>query len=182
MTIKAEQVGRRLVLTVTDENDVPVFEPYVVEPVAMVTGRQLTQDFIDIATMKGTVSKEREAEIFRIALNEDNTVRAEHEATQVEGNELALKAFMWQTVVGMDGIQAYDNAGGGVAGAVKAIRLLTMMSAALPSQTSPLLESVNQMRTAATPGTSTPQGGGSTVDRLPPARRSIRQGKPRSAA
>lgn len=181
MTIQAEQVGRTLVLTVTDENGTAVFEPYVVQPVPMRTGRQLTQDYLDIATQKGNVSVERQAGMFREALNEDNAARAEGEVSQTEGDELAVKALMWQTVIGMDGIRAYDKAGGGVAGAVKALRLLTAMSAALPSPTSPSTGLESLTRTAGTPGTSTPPGGTSTADRLPPERRSIRQSRQRPA-
>jgi len=182
MTIKAEQVGRRLVLTVTDENGAAVFEPYVVEPVAMKAGRQLTADYLAVASQAGTVSVERQAGMFREALNEHNAARAEEEVSQVEGDELCVKALMWQTVIGMDGIRAFDAAGGGVAGVVKALRLLTAMSAALPSPTSPNTALENLTRPAGTPDTSTPLGGVKAADRLPPERRSIRQGKPRSAA
>lgn len=182
MTIKAEQVGRRLVLTVTDENGAAVFEPYIVEPVPMKAGRQLTADYLAVASQTGTVSVERQAGMFREALNEHNAARAEEEVSQVEGDELCVKALMWQTVIGMDGIRAFDNAGGGVAGMVKALRLLTGMSAALPSPTSPSTGWESLTSQEGTPGTSTPQGGVSTVSKLPPARRSIRQGNPHRAA
>lgn len=176
--IKAELQGRRLILTVQTADDEQAIEPFVVEPVPMGVGRQLTADYLNISMGVGDISPERKEEIFTIAVGAENRARAEELLTQPEGEELLLKAFMWQTIIGMDGIAAFDEAGGGVAGAVKSIRLLTARSGLLPSMTSPNSALGNQIQQAATPGTNTPQDGAqpdSALSRLPRNRRSVRQ-------
>lgn len=199
--IRAEQQGRRLVLTVEVGDDEPVIEPFVILPLPMETGRLLTAEYLAFVTPGGLpgiepLTPERKVEIFQVALDGADPEthaphldadgqpiipqykRAEAQLTQAEGEELLIKAFMWHTIVGIDGILAFDEAGGGTAGALKAIRLLASRTGLLPSPISHSSVSENLTQQADTSGTSTPPAGGrrdSALARLPLNRRSIRQ-------
>lgn len=179
--IQAELQGRRLILTIETNDDEPAIAPFVVEPLGMRVGRQLTVDYVNWCMGVGQLTPDRKEEIFTIAVGTENRARADDTLTQAEGEELLIKAFMWQTIIGMDGIKAFDEAGGGTAGALKSIRLLTSRLGLLPSPTSPNSESANPMQQAGTRATTTRSGGETVVSarsRLPRARRSIGQQNP----
>lgn len=55
---------------------------------------------------------------------------------QEESEALALCAFYWQTVVGMEAVQAFLDAGEGTEGSVKALALLLYRTGRLPSPNS----------------------------------------------
>lgn len=194
MTITAEQKGRMLVLTVDGGDDI---EPIVVAPVSARVGRHLTAAFIGQATVSLQQTREQQDAMFRTVLdggtvpfddgefvpNPDGTnfEYVDEHLSFAEAQEATFKALMWHTVVGMEGINEYDAAGGGVAGLSKAVRLLTETLGLSRSLTSQNTESANQTAQGATPGTTTPPAGAkpaverSTVLRLPNAKRSIHQ-------
>jgi hypothetical protein len=199
--INATLQGRRLVLTVSGGDDDPAIEPFVISPLPGDTGRALTADYLNLILGIGNVTEERKAEIFEISLDgvdpatghlrrdeisgeplKPNSDRIGQEVTQEEGEALVLAAFMWHTIVGMDGVRAFLNdmgREGAVAAAGKAVRLLTQRLAISPSTTSPNSELGSLIRTpAVTPSTDIPRGGarpGGTLAKLPPGKRSIRQ-------
>lgn len=99
---------------------------------------------------------------------------------QEEAEALCLAAFYWQTVVGMEAVSAFINAGEGTEGSLKALSLLQVRMGLSPSTTSrsSVLENAIQQQ-AASKATSTPQVGKKSV-RLPADRQKPRNGKKKS--
>lgn len=99
---------------------------------------------------------------------------------QEEVEALALCAFYWQTVVGMEAVRAFIEGGEGTPGSLKALSLLQTRSALSPSTTSrsTALENLIQSR-AGIPNTGTPQAGAKSV-RLPADRQKPRNKKKKS--
>jgi len=195
MTIRAEQKGRLLTLTV-DGGDEFGIQPYIVTPASAKVGRALSQAFILLSTRTAVMDADQVEAMYRTALdggtleddgtfvpNPDGTNydRAENELSQVEATELTHKVFMWQSLAGMDGVTAYDEgaaAGNQVSGMVKSLRLLSDKLGLSPLLTSPSTVSENPMPAGATPGTTTHpsiarlDGDSSTVSRLPASKQS----------
>jgi len=196
--------GRALILTLTQNDDEDPIEPFIVQPLPMKIGRQLTAEYLQMAVrpehpdpLLPEMTQERKEDIFTICIDgadPDGNVRTDENGdpirpqrdradallSQAEGEELLIKAFMWQTIVGMDGLKAFDEGNGGTAGALKAIRLLQMRLGLLPSTTSRSTASANQTQQADTPDTTiraAGAGSGSSLSKLPKNRRSIRQNR-----
>lgn len=169
MTIRAEQQGRRLVLTL-DGGEVDGIMPFTIAPVSARTGNALTNAFILLATQVAQMSTDQVEAMYRTALDggtvsddglfipvdpAPNFERASNELSATECIELTHKAFMWQSIVGIEGITVHDEAGGGVNGMVKSLRLLTDKLGLSPSLTSRSTGSENQTPAGATPPTTT---------------------------
>lgn len=93
---------------------------------------------------------------------------------QKEAESLCMCAFLWQSIVGMEGVTAFLDAGEGSQGSLKALSLLLWQQGISPSLTSPSSELESRIRPAATPATNIPSGG-KTLEKLPSTKRSIRQ-------
>lgn len=78
---------------------------------------------------------------------------------QEEVEALALIAFYWQTVAGMEAVEAFIEEGEGSRGSVKALSLLQFRLGLSRSTTSPNSASASQTQQADTHGTTTPTGG-----------------------
>lgn len=200
MTIRAEQKGRLLTLTV-DGGDEFGITPFTIAPASAKVGRALSQAFILLSTRVAVMDPEQIAAMYRTALdggtiNDDgefvpveggtNYDRAENELSQVEAAEFTHKVFMWQSLVGMDGIKAFDEGAAGgnqVTGMVKSLRLLSDKLGLSPSLTSLSTGSANPTTAGATPSTATPPSiarldePSSTVSKLPPSKVSHKRKK-----
>lgn len=99
---------------------------------------------------------------------------------QEEVEALALCAFYWQTVVGIEAVNAFIEGGEGTTGSLKALSLLQTRLGLSPSTTSrsSALENLIQSR-AGSPNTAIPQAGGKSV-RLPSDRRKPKNAKKKS--
>ncbi|SFN66111.1 hypothetical protein [Mycetocola miduiensis] len=169
--ITATQVGRDLHLTV---ENIP--EPFIIKPLPGKVGVQVTDSYLN-----GAVGAAPDEEItdalmmcvdgaqfdpetgFYIPLPESERHvynRISEELRLGEAESVLLPAFFWQTVLGIDGVTAFVEAGEGVAGGVKALWALVARLGLSPSRTSPssALENLIQLQ-ASSPSTSTPQGG-----------------------
>jgi hypothetical protein len=188
MTIRAEQNGRRLVLTL-DGGEVDGIMPFTIAPVSARTGNALTNAFILLATQVAQMPTEQVEAMYKTCLDggtvsEDGLFvpvsptpiydRVSDELSSTEAIEFTHKAFMWQSIVGIEGITVHDEAGGGVNGMVKSLRLLTDKLGLSPSLTSRSTESAPQTPAGATPPTTTHPSialldePSSTVSKLPP--------------
>jgi hypothetical protein len=100
-----------------------------------------------------------------------NYNRIGFELSQAEADDVLYPAFFWQSVLGIDGVKAYLEAGGGLPGALKATGALAARLGRLPQPTSPSSASGSPTSAASTPSTPSRSGGGSSVkkprDRLP---------------
>jgi hypothetical protein len=180
MTITAAQQGRDLHLQIEG-----VEAPFVIHPLPGRAGMQITETYLNGAI--GGTSNEEITDALAIAL--DGAVKVDDiwvpvaEKDRINGNrmgdELSLTetehvaqcAFFWQTVLGVAGVNAYIEDGGGVAGGSKALWALAMRLGLSPSRTSPSSALETLIQLANTPTTSTPTGGKPNVkqpqDRLP---------------
>lgn len=139
-------------LTVDTAPDEEAIAPFVVLPVPVNVGRLLTGHFIAQTSQITLLTNEQLEALFAIALdggvytpatgsdpeqidvrkNDDGTwdtpnyTRALQEISQLESEELFWKAFLWQSVLGHEGIALFDDAGGGTAGLLKTMRLLML--------------------------------------------------------
>lgn len=194
MTIRAEQVGRRLVLTL-DGGEVDGIMPFTIAPVSAKTGNALTQSFILLATQVAQMPTEQVKAMYQVAMDggtvsdaglfipvdpTPNYDRMEDQLSSTEAIELTHKAFMWQSIVGIEGITVHDEVGGGVNGMVKSLRLLTDKLGLSPSLTSRSGASENPTTVGATPATTTHPSialldePSSTVNKLPQSKVSRR--------
>jgi len=164
MATIATEDGRDLLIQVDD------LEPYRIHPLPGGAGHQITEAYLAVA--RGESDGEDIPEALSIALNGaeyDETAdrwrlpkllpisrRLEREVRLAEIESVAYCAFYWQTIVGIAGVNAFLEAGGGIAGQVKALWVMAARMGLSTSQTSPLsaLESLTQM--AGTPTTSSP--------------------------
>ncbi|TFC92039.1 MULTISPECIES: hypothetical protein [Cryobacterium] len=159
----ANLVGRNLVLNIDG-----LEEPFIIVPLAGRRGQALTATFLNIAM--GAISPMSMDDALAEAAGPGMYDRVRDELTLHEGESVLLAAFYWQTVLGMDGVNAYLNAGEGLAGAKKALELLILALGISPTQTAPsgVLESLIP-KLAPTPPTGRAT---TTLDKLPAAKRS----------
>lgn len=169
MTISAVEVGRELHITVEG-----VGEPFIIRPLPAAPGRQITETYL-----RGSVSLASADEVeAALLIAVDGAVKTEHgwaprpeddrpvvarmEETlrTAESETVAMAAFFWQTVLGIDGVNTYLSGGGDIPAMGKALWALTVRLGISPQGTSPDLVLEKLMRTASTPSTSSPQGGG----------------------
>lgn len=165
--IKSEQVGRRLVLSIETAPDEDPIEPFVIPPVSVKVGRMLTGYFLNTSAGNMTLTPEQQEAMFVVSLDggtfdeetqeilprvdadgvniTPNYTRSGDTLTASEQEELFWKAFMWQSVLGHEGIAVYDADGGGTAGMLKTVRLLAVRS------NPQLLKAADQMQQAGTP-------------------------------
>lgn len=162
--IKAEQVGRDLHLTVEG-----IEAPFVIRPLPGRAGMQITDTYLKGAT--GQASNLEIEVALSIALDgavlEDDSWAPLPADERVNGNRMGVElslietehvaqcAFFWQTVLGMAGVNAYIEAGGGVAGGSKALWALVVRLGISPSTTSPSSALESLISLASTPTTST---------------------------
>lgn len=148
MTVQADKQGRNLVLTVEGVDD-----PWVIRPLAGHAGRQITATYLaflqgkaDMAAFTAAMrmavdgavfDKEQDRWVPLPEADQENWRRIDMELSQAEANDVVTPAFMWQTVLGLDGVKAYieGNADGGD-GLGKAVALLHARMARLLLPTS----------------------------------------------
>lgn len=83
---------------------------------------------------------------------------------QEELEALALIAFYWQTVAGLEAVKAFIEEGEGAKGSLKAMSLLQWRLGLSPSKTSRSSALESQMQQADTQPTTTPSGGAMPVE------------------
>lgn len=146
MTVTAEKQGRNLVLTLEG------VDPFMVRPLPGLAGVQITDAYIHAA---GGMSAAEMDDAFRMAVDgarenaitgrweplpieeQANYARIGRELSQAEAEEILMPAFLWQTTLGMDGVNAYLEAGGGLPGTLKATGALSRRLGLLARRTSP---------------------------------------------
>lgn len=164
MTITASKVGRDLHLTVEGVSD-----PFVIRPLPGWAGRDLTERYLAFSSGR-TDPADMELLLQHAADGIDETgewisggpvhTQIDNTLSLDEAHDVLVPALLWQTVLGMKGVQTFLGAGGGDTGAVKALWSLVSTLGGSSSLTSPAsaLETLIQTL-ASTPPTSTPQGG-----------------------
>lgn len=146
MTLKAEQYGRDLHLTVEGA------DTFVIRPLPGRVGVQITDTYLEGAVNKATAVEVEEALMIAVdgAMWDDvegrwvphpegerpNYDRISAELRLGEAESVLLPAFFWQTVVGIAGVNAYIEGGEGVAGGIKALWALVARLGISPSKTS----------------------------------------------
>lgn len=166
--VTATEVGRDLHLTVEG------VAPFVVRPLPGRVGEQITHTYLNSAV--GAASTDEMVDAFRMAVDgaahdgdrfvplpeaeQHNYNRIQDELRTAEAESILMPAFLWQTVLGLSGVTAFIEGGGGVAGGVKALWALTARLGISPSRTSPssALDDLIQLQ-AAIPSTSSQPGG-----------------------
>lgn len=204
--ILAEQVGRRLKLTVvTDDDDTPI-EPFMIPPVTVKVGHVLTGWFLNQSAGNLSLSEQQMEAMFAISLDggvyddekqdvfarrdvdgnpiTPNYTRSSDELTASEQEELFWKAFLWQSVLGHEGIAVYEAEDGGAAGMLKSMRLLMVRSGPQVlqrfDQTQQAGAQKKQSPTASNddvPSASNKLPAPPTLDKLPKAKKSRNQNK-----
>lgn len=146
MTVTAEKVGRNLHITMEG------VEPFVVRPLPGLAGVQITDAYIHAAG--GMSAADMEAAFIMAvdgarengltgrwepvpATEQTNYQRVIRELSQSEAEEILMPAFLWQTVLGLDGVKAYLEEGGGLPGTLKATGALSRRLGLLARRTSP---------------------------------------------
>jgi hypothetical protein len=177
MTVTAAPAGRNLSITV---EGIP--EPFIIAPLPGFAGERATDMFLKIAARQ--VAPESLVEVWQLAvdgvdtdgnvvLDGPNWTRINRTLSLTEGEAVIHPAFYWQTTLGMDGVNAFIDGGGGLAGGKKALELLIWTLGISPMQTgrSTALEHLIQSPglTPLTPANTT------TVDKLPPHKRGFMQ-------
>lgn len=125
-------------------------DPFVVRPLPGLAGLQITDAFIDTA---GGMSADEMDAAFRMAVDgarenaitgrwepideQPNYTRIGKELSQAEAEEILMPAFLWQTTLGIEGVNAYLSAGGGLPGTLKAVGALSRRLGILARRTSP---------------------------------------------
>ena len=146
-------------------------EDFIIPPLNGRKGQDLTNRFINIAA--GKLSPEGTDQMMRDAVGDAAYERVQDELSLSEGESILLPALYWQTVLGLDGVNAYISGGEGIAGAKKALELLIWTLGISPTQTAPsgALESLIQK-----PGLTPPTGvSTTTAEKLPVSKRSRNQ-------
>ncbi len=168
MAVTASKVGRDLHITVEG-----IDHPFVIRPLPGRAGVQITDtylkgsvggagqdDILDaliIAVDGGVFDGERWVPVPEA--EQTNFTRIGFELSQAESEAVLMPAFFWQTVLGMDGVNAYIEGGEGLAGTLKAVGALSRRLGLLARPTSPSTASVSPTLAASTPSTSTPAAG-----------------------
>jgi hypothetical protein len=144
--VTASKDGRNLVLTVEG------LDPYVIRPLPGLAGLQITDTYLK--TLGGVRPKEfTDALIMAVDGARQNAITGvwepvpseeQHnynrfgvELSQSEAEQVIMPAFFWQTVLGMDGVNAYIEGGEGLAGTLKASAALSSRLGLLNRMTSP---------------------------------------------
>lgn len=147
MSITAEKVGRDLHITMEGVDGV-----FVIRPLPGLAGLQITDVYLQAAG--GASAAEMEAAfILAVDGGRENAItgrwepvpaeertnynRIARELSQAEAEEILMPAFLWQTTLGIDGVKAYIEGGGGLAGTVKATGALSQRLGLLARRTSP---------------------------------------------
>lgn len=175
MTTTASLEGRNLHIHIEG-----IDEPFIIKPLGGRRGQALTNLFIQIVASERPGS-EMEA-VLEEAVGSDVYEQVQDELSLSEGQSVLLPAFYWQTVLGIDGVNAYLTGGEGMAGAKKALLLLTMSLGISPTQTAPstALESLIRLQAPIRPTDAST----TTVDNLPANKQSRKpkQSTPKPAA
>lgn len=174
MSVTAAQKGRNLILTLEG------VEPFEIAPLPALVGEQATDQFIRICAQEE--SKDGLEVLFQQAvdgvdddlnpiLGGPNWTRIKRTLSMAEGEEIIVPALYWQTTLGIEGVNAFIEGGGGMPGAKKALELLIWTLGISPTLTAPssALETLIR-KPGLTPLTSTPLGG-AKPERLPRAER-----------
>lgn len=147
MTITADKVGRNLNLKMEGVGD-----PFVIRPLPGRAGIQITDVYLrfsggdttadmlaalQIAVDGGQWNAEAEHWEPLPEAEQTNMNRIGQELSQEEGNDIIMPAFFWQTVLGISGVKAYIEEGGGLAGTLKAAGALSQRLGRLAPRTSP---------------------------------------------
>lgn len=141
--IEVSKDGRNLVLIMDG------VDPFVIRPLPGNAGVQVTETYlqsmtgatvdliaalqmcVDGAVLDGDTWKPKpEAE-------QTNFNRIGMELSQTESEEILMPAFFWQTILGMDGVKAYVEGGGGLSGTLKASGAMTARLGLLARRKSP---------------------------------------------
>jgi hypothetical protein len=189
--ITAEQQGLNLAITVEG-----IEAPFVIRPLPGRMGKALTD--IYLRTMARELHPENMEDVFRIALDggrwadDERTKlvplpeaeqlvynRCEDTLSQAAGQDVLHAAFFWQTVLGIAGVNAYVEAGGGFAGGVKTLGSLVQTLGISPLTTSPSSALETLIRSQASTSPTTSPTAGSTIEKLPANRRSRKPSKKR---
>ncbi|WP_105033492.1 hypothetical protein [Cryobacterium aureum] len=163
MTTTATLHGRDLHIQIDG-----IAEPFIIKPLGGRRGQALTDLFVQIVASERPGS-EMEA-VLAEAVGFDVYERVQNDLSLNEGQNVLLPSFYWQTVLGLDGVNAYLSGGEGMAGAKKALLLLTMSLGISPTQTAPstALEHLIRLQAPIRPTAAST----TTVDKLPAAKRS----------
>jgi hypothetical protein len=174
--ITAKQEGRNLSITVDG-----IDEPFIIQPLPGFAGEKATEMFILIAARE--MPPEKLAEVWQLALdgvNENgdtivdgpNWTRIKRTLSLTEGESVIHPAFYWQTTLGIDGVNEFIEAGGGLPGAKKVLERLILTLGISPMQTGRSGALENLMQQALFPPTNPST---TALDKLPPNKRGFRQ-------
>lgn len=164
--ITATQSGRNLVITVGF-----IDEPFTIAPLGGRRGQELTDQFIKIAA--GELSPLVMDGLLSEAVGESVYERVLDELSLSEAEGVLLPAFYWQTILGIDGVNAFISGGEGLAGAKKALMLLIWTLGISPTVTAPSTALATLIQS---PGLTPPTGvSTTTLDKLPAVKRSRNQ-------
>lgn len=164
--ITATLAGRNLSIRVDG-----IEEPFIIAPLPGRRGQELTNTFLNISA--GAAKPEGMEAVLVESVGQATYDRVQDELSLHEGESVLLPAFYWQTVLGIDGVNAYISGGEGLAGAKKALQLLIWTLGISPTLTAPsgALETLIQ-----SPGLTPPTGvSTTTLAKLPAAKRSRNQ-------
>ncbi|WP_213816180.1 hypothetical protein [Glaciihabitans sp. dw_435] len=173
MTVIASIQNRNLVLRLSG-----VDEPFVIPPLPGRRGKELTETYLKIAS--GIISPVGMDGVLAEAVGSEVQARLDEELSLAEQQSILMPAFLWQTVLGMDGVNTFLSGGEGLAGAKKGLELLLLslgLSLTTIAQSSELETQIQSL--APTPPTTTPPTG-KTIEKLPPAKRSRNQSPKKS--
>ena len=190
--------GRRLRLDVDG-----IDEPILIDPISAKRGRYLTRRYLSASLNSLTIEQvegiwiealgpQNYSNLFGVFVERvsdddgDDGWRARPAAEgeiepeglpirQEEGETLCMAAFLWNSILGMEGVNAYLSEEG-TAGILKINALLTLRLGLSPTPTSRsgALENLIQSQ-ASTPSIPTTTAPSSTTERLPAKRRSVGQ-------
>jgi hypothetical protein len=147
MTVTAEKVGRDLHLKMEGVDDV-----FVIRPLPGLAGVQITDAYLRAAGGMSAADMEA-AFIMAVDGARENAItgrwepppaeertnynRVARELSQSEAEEILMPAYLWQTTLGIDGVNAYLEGGGGLQGTLKATGALSRRLGLLARPTSP---------------------------------------------
>lgn len=148
MSITANKVGRNLEITMEG-----VDGAFVVRPLPGLAGLQITDTYLNASS--GNVTPDEWADSLIMAVDgarqnaitgrwepvpegeRTNFDRINHELSQTESEGILMPAFFWQTILGVDGVNAYIEGGEGLSGTLKAAGALSLRLGHLARRTSP---------------------------------------------
>lgn len=133
MTTRIEKHGRNLHIWPEGITD-----PFIIRPLPGRAGVQITDTYLNataggggdiLAALQIAVDGARENAItgqWEPLPEEEqaNFARIGRELSQEEGNSVIMPAFLWQTLLGMDGVRLYLEEGEGLTGTLKAVGAL----------------------------------------------------------